>query len=50
MGKEILMFDDIEIEKKYYNHITSYFLEDIDIEKVLASIKISSDEKKTISA
>ena len=46
MGKKILMFCDVEIEKnKLYRHKTPIFLEDVDIEKVLVSNKISSDEK-----
>ena len=39
MGKEILMFGDIEIENPI-------FLKDVDIQKVLVSNKISSSEKK----
>ena len=40
------MFGDIEIEKdKFYDHRSSIFLKDADIEKVLVSSKISSDEK-----
>ena len=39
MGKEILTFGDIEIEK------SNIFLEDVDIEKVLVSHKISFGEK-----
>ena len=46
MGKEILMFGNIEIEKnKFHHHITPIFLGDIDIEKVLVSHKISFGEK-----
>ena len=46
MGKEILMIGDIEIEKnKFYCHKSPILLKDIDIEKVLVSKKISSDEK-----
>ena len=41
MGKEILKFVDIEIEKKNF----SYFLKDVDIEKVLVSKKKSSGER-----
>ena len=42
MGKEILTFCDIEIEKnKFYRHKTPIFIKDVDIEKVLASNKIS---------
>ena len=44
MGKEILMFGDIEIEK-IYRHENPIFLKDADIEKVLVSKKISSVEK-----
>ena len=42
MGKEILIFGDIEIEKKNINSRKSYFLKDVDIEKVLVSNKILS--------
>ena len=36
MGKEILTFEDIEIEKnKFYGLTTSIILGDVDIEKVL---------------
>ena len=45
MGKEILTFGDIEIEKKN-TAIKVLYLEDVDIEKVLVSNKISSGEKK----
>ena len=46
MGKEILTFGDIEIEKnKFYCHKSLILLEDIDTEKVLVSKKISSGEK-----
>ena len=42
MGKELLTFGDIEIKKtKFYCDKTLIFLEHIDIEKVLASNKIS---------
>ena len=42
MGKEILTFEDIKIEKnKFYRHKTPIFMEDVDIEKVLVSSKIS---------
>ena len=47
MGKEILTFGDIELEKKkefYYNTIPVP-LKDIHIEKILVSKKISSGEK-----
>ena len=46
MGKEILTFEDFEIRKnKFYPHESSIFLDDEDIEKVLASNKIFSNEK-----
>ena len=46
MGKEILMFGNIEIEKnKFYHHKTPTFLGDVDIKKVLVSKKISFSEK-----
>ena len=46
MGKEILTFEDIEIEKnKFYRHKTPAFWGDVDIEKSLVSNKISFDEK-----
>ena len=46
MGKEILPFSDIEIEKsKFYHHKSPIFLKDIDTENVLVSKKISSGEK-----
>ena len=46
MGKKILTFDDIEIErKKFYRHKGPIFLEDADIEKQLVSNKISFGEK-----
>ena len=34
MGKEILTFVDIEIEKKTYSEKSLIFLKDVDIEKV----------------
>ena len=41
MGKEILTFGDIKIEKnKFYHHKTPTFLKDVDIEKVLVSNNI----------
>ena len=41
MGKEILTFDGTEIEKKKKIPLQkSYFLKDVDIEKVLVSNKI----------
>ena len=46
MGKEILTFGDIEIEKnKFYDHKSPTFLEDVDIEKVSVPNKTSSGEK-----
>ena len=43
MGEEILTFGNIEIEKnKFYHHKSPTFLEDVNIEKVLVSNKISS--------
>ena len=46
MGKEILIFGNIEIEKsKFYRHKTPIFLRDIDIKKALVSNKISFGEK-----
>ena len=42
MGKEILTFEDTEIEKlKFYHH------KNVETEKVLISIKISLCEKNT---
>ena len=46
MGKEILTFGNIEIEKdKFYRYKSPVFLEDVDIEKILASNKISFGRK-----
>ena len=46
MGKEILTFGNIEIEKKKkFATIRPIFLEDLDIEKILVSNKISFGEK-----
>ena len=46
MGKEILTFGNIEIEKnKFHRCKTPIFLKDADIEKVLVSNKISFGEK-----
>ena len=46
MGKEILTFGDIKIEKnKFYRHKTPNLLKDVDIKKVLVSNKIPFDEK-----
>ena len=46
MGEEILTCGYIEIEKKNYHYKSRIFLKDVDIEKALASSKISSGEKK----
>ena len=47
MGKEILTFGDIEIEKnKFYRNKIPVSLRDIDTEKLLVSNKISFCEKK----
>ena len=49
MVKEILTFGNIEIEKnRFYRHKTPILLEDVDIEIVIVSNKISFGEKKTI--
>ena len=46
MGKEILTFGDIEIEKnKFYRIKIPVHLRDVDIEKALVSNKISFGEK-----
>ena len=46
MGKEIWRFGDTEIEtKNFCRHKSPIFLEDVDIEKVLVSNKISSGKK-----
>ena len=46
IGKEILTFGDTEIEKiEVYRHESHIFFEDVDIEKVLVSNKISSGEE-----
>ena len=46
MGKEILTFGDIEMEKnRFYRRKSIIFLEDVDIEKLLVSNNISSGEK-----
>ena len=48
MGKDILTFDNIEIEKnKFYLHNTPILLGDEDIEKVLVSNKVSFGEKNS---
>ena len=47
MNKEILKSGNIEIEKnKFYRHKTPIIFEDLDIEKVLVSNKISFGKKK----
>ena len=49
MSKEILIFGDIEIEKKKKNKITGvrvlFFKKDVEVDKVLVSKKFSSGEK-----
>ena len=46
MGKEILTFGDIEIEKKtFYRHKTPIPLKDVDLQKVLVSNKNYFGEK-----
>ena len=46
MGKVILTFGDIEIEKdKFYYYKTPIFLEDVNINNILVSNKIFSGEK-----
>ena len=47
MGKEILTFGDVEIEKQNfcYHYKRPIFLGDADIENVLVSNKISFSEK-----
>ena len=46
MGKEILTFGNIEIEKnKFYRNKISILLNNVHIEKVLVSNKISFGEK-----
>ena len=45
MGREILTLEDIELKKnKSHRNRTPIFLEDVDIEKVLVSNKISFSE------
>ena len=45
-GKKVLTFGDIDIEKKnFYCHTGPIFLNDLDIEKLLVSNKISFGEK-----
>ena len=49
MGKEILRFGDIKIEKsKFYHHESPASLRDVDIEKVLVSNKTSSGKKNFV--
>ena len=46
MGKGILTFGDVEIEKnKHYRYKSPIFLKDVDIEKVLVSNKILFGKK-----
>ena len=46
MGKEVLTFVNIEIEKnKFYHYKTLFFERDVDIEEVLVSKNISFGEK-----
>ena len=45
MGKELLAFGDIEVEKKKTTIKVPFFVKDVDIKEVLVSSKISSDEK-----
>ena len=43
MGKQILTFGDIEIEKhKFYHYKSPTFLLDVDIENILVSNNVSS--------
>ena len=50
MGKKILMLGNIETGKnKFYCNKTSISLKDVNIEKVIASNKISFGEKKPIN-
>ena len=44
MGKEIIMFDDIKIEK-FRQYKSPIFLEDVDINNIIVSNKIFSGEK-----
>ena len=47
MNEEILKSGNIEIQKnKFYHYKTPIIFEDLDIEKVLVSNKISSGKKK----
>ena len=44
--EDIKMFEDIKIEKNnFYHHKSRILLNDVDIEKLLVSKKISSSEK-----
>ena len=45
MVKQILMFGDIEIQKNKFYDKTPLFSQDVDIEKILVSNKISIGEK-----
>ena len=45
MGKEILASGEIKIEKNKKVYKKSYIFKDVDIEKVLVAIKISSGKK-----
>ena len=46
MGKEILTFGDIEIEKhKFHRYKSPTFLEDVGIDNILVSNKVSLGEK-----
>ena len=46
IGKEILTFGDIEVEKhKFHRHQTPIFLIDLDIEKLLVSNKFFFGKK-----
>ena len=45
MGKEILTFGNIEIEKNNYRHKTLIFLRDVDVTKEEGSRKISFGDK-----
>ena len=46
MGKKILTLGDNEIEKQKFRHYKNpVFLEDVDTDKILISIKISFGEK-----
>ena len=50
MGKDILTFGDIEIEKNiFYSSKSPVHLRDIGTEKILVSKKISSSEKKIVN-